>query len=69
MNPERKTILKEVCLAFAVISIFLSGTSIIVQKVYAHDPGQTGVPTWSPPAIEQCNKPLWDRITDGCKEL
>lgn len=21
---------------------------------------------WSPPAIPQCDKPLWDRIREGC---
>jgi len=58
-----------ICLAFAIVFILLllSATLIIVQKVYAHDPGTARLPTWSPPAIEQCEKPLWDRIKDGCE--
>jgi len=56
-------------LAFAIVFILLllSATLIIVQKASAYDPIPTRLPTWSPPAIEQCEKPLWDRIKDGCE--
>jgi hypothetical protein len=56
------------CCAIVFILLLLSATIVIVQKASAYDPGTARLPTWSSPAIEQCSKPLWDRIKDGCED-
>ena len=50
-----------------IFSLLMLSVSIaIVHEAYAYDPGTARLPTWSPPEIAKCDKPLWDRIQDGC---
>jgi len=53
-------------LAVMIVLIFVSMAYAIISTASAHVPYKPRLPTWAPPAIEQCDLPLWERVTNGC---
>lgn len=41
---------------------------VVLMNASAHEPVKPNAPTWQPREIPQCDKELWERITDGCDD-
>lgn len=54
-------------LTAATIVMLLTLAVSAIFDVLPPESREAHKPTWQPPAIPSCDKPLWDRIREGCK--
>ena len=56
----------EALLAATIVVLMAAATLWVLTPVYGYEAPATRLPTWSPPDIPQCERELYERITEGC---
>jgi len=59
-----KTDEKLIAIGFTIY--FFLCALVIVDVARGQESLPTLEPTWTPPTIPQCDKPLWERVRNGC---
>jgi hypothetical protein len=52
----------------AVLLLSIFGATVFLEAIFSDPKPELREPTWKPPAIEQCDKPLWERVKEGCND-
>jgi len=55
-------------LLIVFIAAFLTLCVVVIVGVAKAQTPEPIARSWSPPAIPHCDKPLWERITEGCDD-
>ena len=59
--------MKETHVVYGITLVIVMLMGIVLRCAEAHERvAYYATPTWQPPVIEQCDKPAWDRIREGC---